>query len=104
MSKLKKTARKIGQFSSKALGAAIGMAVGGPFGAIAGYKVGDMAGDAIIKVGDKAIGKPKAPEPTVLAMPDEEEIRRQQRRALASRAGRTGRQSTILSGGDETLG
>jgi hypothetical protein len=39
-----------------------------------------------------------------LPLPDEEEIKRNQRRTLAARAGKTGRGSTILSGNDEPLG
>jgi hypothetical protein len=105
MSGVKKTMRKIGKISAKVLGAALGGAIAGPFGAVAGLKIGDKAGDAIIGATDKVIGKPKGQAaPAPLAMADEEEIRRAQRRALASRVGRTGRSSTILSSGDEPLG
>jgi hypothetical protein len=44
------------------------------------------------------------PLPSPAPLPDEEEIRRAQRRLVASRAGKTGRASTILSGDDEPLG
>lgn len=46
----------------------------------------------------------KTAVPPVHPLPDEEEIQRAQRRALAARAGRSGRTSTILSGADEPLG
>lgn len=104
MSGLKKAARKIGKIGGKVIGTAMGFMVGGPVGAAVGYKAGDMAGDAIVKTADKGLGAPKSVEPAPLAMPDEEEIRRAQRRSVAARAGRSGRASTILTGDRETLG
>lgn len=49
----------------------------------------------------EAAAKPAAaPAP----LPDEEAIRRSQRKLLGARAGRTGRASTVLSDGDQLLG
>jgi hypothetical protein len=58
------------------------------------------------KIANKLTGGTLYPkkEAPALPLPDEEEIQRAQRRLLASRAGRTGRGSTILSGADEPLG
>jgi hypothetical protein len=53
---------------------------------------------------EKKLVDSQAEPPSPAPLPDEEEIKRAQRRLAASRAGRTGRQSTILSGDDEPLG
>ena len=48
---------------------------------------------------------PKPIEPTIMPVGDEEERRRQRKRTIAQQAARSGRASTILTGGDrETLG
>ena len=47
---------------------------------------------------------PSVEAPKVMPTPDDEAMRRARRRSLASQLGRRGRQSTILSQGDETLG
>lgn len=52
----------------------------------------------------KKVSDAMTPLPPPHPLPDEEEIRRAQRRMMASRVGRTGRASTILTGEDEPLG
>lgn len=63
-----------------------------------------IAGGSIL---NSALNKPSAPTvtaPPVMPTPDDDAMRRARRRSLAAQLGRRGRQSTILSQGDETLG
>jgi hypothetical protein len=47
---------------------------------------------------------PAIQAPPVMPTPDDEAVKRARRRSLAAQLGRRGRQSTILSQGDDTLG
>lgn len=103
------TAKKVLPVAAGVLGGFFG----GPAGAEAGFSLmGAAAGAGLGAAASGLIpGKPEGsmPLPTLAApkvMPtaDDEAVKRAKRRSLAQQLQRRGRSSTILSGGDDTLG
>jgi hypothetical protein len=85
-------ARKLYKIKKKSPSARALIAIGGEEAYDIGHPIGKKLSDAA------------TPLPPPAPLPDEEQIRKAQRRMLSARAGRTGRRATILTGNDEPLG
>ncbi len=90
----------------KGVGSVAGLAIGGIPGLLIGRGAGDIVGGIFgKKKKDKPAGTTAAATERVMPLPDDEAIKRARMATIARSRGRSGRSSTILTGGaGSTLG